>query len=84
MNKIKSNCLLFPVWWQNFLGFVVACKSVNATFNKNQTKLGVFVLKHTLSESYKMYSVCHFIDTIYNTFISNDSKQAYAVHRKPI
>jgi len=43
---------LLPVRWQDLLRFVVACKPMNATFYKNQTELGVFVLKQMPMHSF--------------------------------
>jgi len=37
--------LLFPNWWQHFLGLIIACKAMDATLNQNQAKLAIFVLE---------------------------------------
>jgi len=44
---VQISHLLFPNWWQHFLGLVVTCKAMDATLYQDQTKLAIFVLtKH--------------------------------------
>lgn len=38
------NRLISPVWWQNFLGFVISSQSVNSALYQNQTEFGISVL----------------------------------------
>jgi hypothetical protein len=35
---------IFPIRWQNTLGLVITCQSVDSGFYQNQTKLGILVL----------------------------------------
>ncbi|KAF7810162.1 40S ribosomal protein S13 [Senna tora] len=37
---------LFPHWWELLSFLVIASKSVNSAFHKNQPELGVLVLQH--------------------------------------
>lgn len=44
--------LLFPVWWQNFLCFVISSQSVNSALYQNQTEFGISVLQEQITKTY--------------------------------
>lgn len=58
--------LLFPVWWQNFLGFVISSQSVNSALYQNQTEFGISVLQVQIAKTYSQ--------EVYTNLRENNSK----------